>query len=165
MKSKILVIVFLLSAISILGQDKSIQLGSSSLNSYRTGGFFDYSDPVTLNIKVAVWGNVRYPGKYIVPEYSTVLDLLSYSGGPTKDADLNDLRLFRMNKDSTDIILKFNYDDLMWQEDLKSVVNAPALKADDILIVPGGKRYFFRDNLAMGLSILSALISLAILLR
>ena len=94
-----------------------------------------------------------------------MLDLLSYSGGPTKDADLNDLRLFRMNKDSTDIILKFNYDDLMWQEDLKSVVNAPALKADDILIVPGGKRYFFRDNLTMGLSILSALISLAILLR
>ena len=61
-----------------------IQVGSNidqqRINS--SGALFDYSDPTTVNIKVAVWGFVKYPGRYIIPAYSNVNDLLSYAGGP-----------------------------------------------------------------------------------
>lgn len=40
-----------------------VQIGSN-LNNYRQtqGGLFDYSDPSGINIKVQLWGYVKYPG-------------------------------------------------------------------------------------------------------
>lgn len=164
MRSIILFIFLFLSTIFVFGQNKDIQIGSLGNFGQRYGGFYDYSDPEVLNIKVAVWGDVRYPGKYIIPEYSSVLDLLSLSGGPSRNTKLDELRLFRTLDDSSEVILKFNYEDLLWEDNLINFKKAPILKAGDILIVPSGQRYFFRDYLSMGLSIFSAIISLTILL-
>ncbi len=36
------------------------------------GGYYDYSDPESINIKVSVWGFVKYPGRYVIPEQTTV---------------------------------------------------------------------------------------------
>ena len=44
-----------------------------------------------INIKVSVWGYVARPGKYIVPDYTTVSDLLSFAGGPNQNAEMDDL--------------------------------------------------------------------------
>ena len=78
---------------SIFAQMGDIKVGSSSLNSRNyNAGFFDYSDPEAINITVSVWGYVRYPGKYLVPNYSSVKDLISYAGGPTEESNLEDLR-------------------------------------------------------------------------
>ncbi len=59
----------------------------------RQSGFFDYSDPEAINMRVSVWGFVRYPGRYLVPIYTTVTDLLSYAGGPRDNSNIDDLRL------------------------------------------------------------------------
>lgn len=129
------------------------------------GALFDYSDPAGINIKVNVWGYVEYPGEYIIPASSTINDLLTLAGGPNQNADLNDLRLFRINPDSTQTLIKFNYNDLLWNsKGLSKPLKIPNLKAGDILLVPGSPRYFFKDYLQIGLSVLSAAISLAILL-
>jgi len=54
-------------------QNEGIQIGSNlSARQTSQGGYYDYSDPQAVNIKVAVWGWVRYPGKYIIPAYSNV---------------------------------------------------------------------------------------------
>ena len=72
---------------SSFAQDKDVQIGSSLNPRIQSqGGFFDYSDPEAVNIKVSVWGFVKYPGKYVIPEYSNLSDLLSYAGGPTDEA-------------------------------------------------------------------------------
>ncbi len=152
-------------SIMIFGQNSELQVGSNT-NQLRQnqGAFYDYSDPTTLNIKVAVWGFVKYPGKYVIPMESNVYDLLSYAGGPSEDAHLDDLRIFRTLEDSTKEMVKFNYNDLLWDENLKEFKNAPGLDAGDILLVPGSQRLYFKDYLQIGLSVFSALISLSILI-
>ncbi|MDR3627826.1 MAG: SLBB domain-containing protein, partial [Ignavibacteriaceae bacterium] len=98
----ILFIVLILAA-KAFAQNEGVQLGSS-LNQLRQapqGGFFDYSDPQAVNIKVAVWGWVKYPGRYVIPSYSSINDLISYAGGPTDAARMENIRLMRLNKDSS----------------------------------------------------------------
>jgi polysaccharide biosynthesis/export protein len=149
----------------IFAQNSELQVGSKSDQLRQNqGAFYDYSDPTSLNIKVSVWGFVKYPGKYIIPVESNVYDLLSYAGGPTQDAHLDDLRIFRTTADSTKSMIKFNYNDLLWDENLKEFKTAPGLDAGDILLVPGSERLYFKDYMQIGLSVLSVLISLSILI-
>lgn len=152
-------------SIIVFAQNSELQVGSNT-NQLRQnqGAFYDYSDPTSLNIKVSVWGFVKYPGKYVIPMESNVYDLLSYAGGPTEDAHLEDLRLFRTMEDSSQSMIKFNYNDLLWDENLKEFKSAPGLEAGDIILVPGSQRLYFKDYLQIGLSVFSALISLSILI-
>ncbi len=158
-------ILSLFFSMMIFAQNSELQVGSNT-NQLRQnqGAFYDYSDPTTLNIKVSVWGFVKYPGKYVIPMESNVYDLLSYAGGPSEDAHLYDLRIFRTLEDSSREMVKFNYNDLLWDENLKEFKNAPGLAAGDILLVPGSQRLYFKDYLQIGLSVFSALISLSILI-
>ncbi|MBN1301034.1 MAG: SLBB domain-containing protein [Melioribacteraceae bacterium] len=164
-KNYILLILFLTASV-ICGQVKDYELGTSQSGLFNNqGGFYDYSDPLSINIKVAVWGFVRYPGRYVVPEYTTITDLFSLAGGPTDDAHLEDLRLYRTNEDKTQQLFKFSFDDLMWESSLKSIrKDVPDLQASDILVVPGSPRLYFKDWFSITLSIVSTLISLAILI-
>ncbi len=159
------IILFFLAITPVFAQnDLQIGRGLNELRQQSQGAYFDYSDPGGLNIKVAVWGYVKYPGKYIVPSYTTVEDLLSYAGGPTNDSFLDDLRLYRTNADSTQILVKFSYNDLLWNEKLSNNTKTPDLLAGDILLVPGEPKLYFRDYVSLTLSIISTLISLSILI-
>lgn len=159
-----LIIIIFISTISF-AQNSELQVGSNS-NQLRQnqGALYDYSDPSSINIKVSVWGFVKYPGKYIIPVGSSVYDLLSYAGGPTEDAHMDDLRIFKTDEDSSQSMVKFNYNDLLWDENLKEFKTAPDLNAGDILLVPGSQRLYFKDYLQIGLSVFSALVSLSILI-
>lgn len=160
-----LVLTFLVSQ-TLFAQEGNIKIGADVSQFRNTqGGFFDYSDPEAVNIKVSVWGFVRYPGRYLVPSYINVRDLLSYAGGPTDEAHLDDLRLFRVNTDSSQSLIKFNYNDLLWGESLTNhKEKIPTLTVGDVLLVPGEPRMYFRDYFNMTLSVVSTLISLSILI-
>ena len=161
---RLLIFSLLLSSV-VIAQDSELQVGSNTAQLRQNqGAFYDYSDPTSLNIKVSVWGFVKFPGKYIIPVESNVYDLLSYAGGPTEDAHLDDLRIFKSTGDSSRSMIKFNYNDLLWDENLKEFKNAPGLDAGDILLVPGSERLYFKDYLQLSLSVFSALISLSILI-
>ena len=150
---------------AVFAQNSEVQVGSNTDQLRQNqGAFYDYSDPTSLNIKVAIWGFVKYPGKYIIPVESNVYDLLSYAGGPTDDAHLDDLRIFRTLGDSSQSMIKFDYNDLLWDENLKEFKGAPGLDAGDILLVPGSERLYFKDYAQLGLSLISVLISLTILI-
>lgn len=155
---------FILLASNINAQDDSYQLGSYS--TYRSqGGFYDYSDPKSVNFTVSVWGYVRFPGRYLVPISTTVSDLLSYAGGPNADAQLDDLRIYRKGNNSDDNLIKFTYNDLLWEDNIEFQKRyVPDLQANDILMVPGTQRYFFRDYLSIFLSFLSAISTVVILI-
>jgi polysaccharide biosynthesis/export protein len=154
---------FICSTFSFAQED--IQIGQMPLDFRRPtqGGFFDYSDPETVNITVQVWGFVKYPGQYIIPGYSSVNNLISLAGGPTDDAELEDLRLFRVNKDSSQSMIKFNYNDLLWEDELSGHINIPELLAGDILLVPGEPRFYFKDYFSLVTSVVGTLVSIAIL--
>jgi len=113
---------------------------------------------------VNIWGYVRYPGKYYVPENSRVLDLISYAGGPTPDAFLDDIRLYRGSTQQTNSVNKLNYDELVNSENPSiKAMDVPILLPGDIIIIPGEPKLYFRDYVSIYASITSVLISLAIL--
>lgn len=81
MKIKYLIVLLILLAPTIYAQVKDYDLGTPYTNyQQRTGGYYDYSDPFSINFKVSVWGYVRYPGRYNLPENITLIDFLSYAG-------------------------------------------------------------------------------------
>jgi protein involved in polysaccharide export with SLBB domain len=130
------------------------------------GGFFDCSDPSSLNIKVSVWGYVRYPGRYIIPVYSKVNDLLSYAGGPTEDARLEDMRIVKTDSmNSKQIIYNLNFKDYLMDPRISSDSSMQTLKAGDVLLVSGYPRFYLRDYIGTILSVISVLISFTILVR
>ena len=158
-KFKIYLLFVLLCSMNIFGQITDKELGT--LGNASREGLYDFSDPGAVNIKVAVWGFVSRPGKYIVPDYTTVSDLLSYSGGPNQEANMDDLRIYRVLASGKEEMVKFSYNDIMWGNGIE-VRNRvlPKLNASDILIVPGAPRLFWEDWFRLGLQVFSAVVSI-----
>ncbi|MEI7811265.1 MAG: SLBB domain-containing protein [Ignavibacteria bacterium] len=164
--SEIILFSFLFSSL-LLAQQGNVKIGTE-LGQYRQtqGAYYDYSDPEAVNIKVSVWGFVKFPGYYLVPGYTTTKELLSLSGGPTDAAKLEDLRLYRVLEDSTQLLFKFDYNDLLWGESLKTnKEKIPNLAVGDVLLVPGEPRLYFRETLSIVLSVVSTLISVVLLIN
>lgn len=159
MKLGILSLVVCLFTISSSTFAQDTELGRSS--TYGRSGLHDFSDPGAVNIKVAVWGYIAMPGKYIVPEYTSISDLISYAGGPSQDAEMDDLRIYRVLEDGKEEMMKFSYNDIMWENNLSSKLRAmPNLKASDILVVPGSPKLFFRDWFNIGMQIFSVALTI-----
>lgn len=128
---------------------------------YSRSGLYDFSDPGSINIKVAVWGYISRPGKYIIPDYTTVTDLISFAGGPSQEAVMDDLRIYRIREDGTEEMIKFSYDDIMWEENLTAKTRqTPALKASDILVIPGSPKLFFQDWFNIGIQVFSVVLTI-----
>lgn len=161
---KIFFLLFFIGA-AVNAQDNNFQLGvDGNMRFNQQSGYFNFSDPEAINIKVAVWGWVKYPGKYTIPSYSTVSDLLSFAGGPSDATNLEDLRIYRTGSDSSHSLIVFSYGDVF--QETKSIGKGgrvPKLEAGDILVVPGEPRIYTREKVSMWTSILSGLISLTIL--
>lgn len=152
----------------LFSQQEGLRVGNDNFLSQQ-GGYYNYGDKDGVNIYVNIWGYVKFPGKYLIPKGSTVVDLISYGGGPLTDAKLEDIRLFRPKNDSLgfykDQLKKFNYNDLVWDEDaqIKQQKVNIELQPGDVLVLTGEPRYFGRDNLNLWLAISSVMISLGIL--
>ena len=148
-----------------LAQDEDYQLGvGQDYIRQNQGAYYDYSDPGGLNIKVSVWGYVKYPGRYIIPTWSNINDLISYSGGISDNSNIDEMRIFRVNADSTQEMLLYNYEDLWWSETLQKQITLSKLQPGDVLIVPGRPRWYWENYLTLTLSIVGVLLSLATLI-
>lgn len=165
MKKLLFISLLLINCAAVSYSQDDVQIGSN-LNNYRQtqGGLFDYSDPAGINIKVQLWGYVRYPGYYVVPSYSTMNDLLSFAGGPLEDAMMSDLRIYRSSEEPGEKLTKYNYNDLLWYDSLRTEIVFPHLKAGDIVLVPGEPRYFMREDITFYLSVTTTLATLALLI-
>ena len=141
-----------------------IQIGSQQGGAgNQNGGLFDYSDPSAVNIKVQLWGYVEFPGFYVIPAGFSINELISLAGGPTQDALLDDIRVLKMREGSQTVMRKYNYNDMMWEDNINTQMNYVRLDAGDIVVVPGEPRYFVREDIAFYLAIVTTLASLAAL--
>jgi hypothetical protein len=155
----------LFSIVSAYSQQEDYQLGlSQNYRGQNQGAYYDYSDPDGLNIKVSVWGYVKYPGRYVIPQRSDIRDLISYSGGISDDSYLDEIRVYKVLPDSTQQMLQFNYEDLWWNEELKQELSLYRMEAGDVLVVPGRPRLYWENYLTLGLSIVGVLLSLTTLI-
>ena len=100
-----------------------------------------------------------------MPDFTSVAELISYAGGPSDDSDLEHLRIYRIGENNKQKMILFDYNDLMWEDQLEyRHRRVPSLKPGDVLIIPGTPRLYFRDWFSIGLSVFSALIQLTILI-
>jgi hypothetical protein len=165
MKNKIFltIITVFLFLPSIMAQE-DVQIGSGKFYQRMQGGFFDYSDPSGINIKVQIWGYVKYPGYYVIPARSSINELISLAGGPSEDALLEDVRILRFGPDSVATMYRYNYNDLLWSNEMSVPVKFARVNAGDMLIIPGEPRYFVREDVGFYLGVTNALASIAILI-
>jgi hypothetical protein len=165
MKLKILFSILLITVLcSNTYSQEDIQIGSLDSRQGQQGGLFDYSNPTAINIKVQLWGYVRYPGYYIVPAGISINELISFAGGPLQDANLDDVRVTKIKEGMETKILKYDYNDMVYEEEIKSEIKFVRLEAGDIVVVPGEPRYFVREDIAFYLGIVTTLASLTALI-
>lgn len=165
MNIKILISILLIAGLytNNYSQD-DIQIGSLGATTGQAGGLFDYSNPSTINIKVQLWGYVRYPGYYIVPAGVSINELISFAGGPMEDANLDDIRVTKIKDGTQTKMIKYNYNDMVYEDEIKTQINFVRLEAGDIVVVPGEPRYFVREDIAFYLGIITTLASLTALI-
>jgi SLBB domain len=164
MKQLLIAAVMLLIASNVLSQDDDLILGNIKNDN---AALFDLSDPMGINMEVNLWGFVRYPGRYRVPVKTTFLDLMTYSGGPTNESNLKEIRILRNGNDTAKApeIIKLNYDDLLWGEKVSPKQKSnPILLPNDVVIVLQERRYAFRDDIGIYLSIITTVVSITTLI-
>jgi len=140
------------------------QIGSSSNINMKGVNIFELSDPNVVNIKVAVWGAVKSPGYYTIPNYTDAMTLITFAGGPSESADLRNIRIYRSGNDTLNPILTFNYEDIISEKELKTFKAAPPIKAGDVLVIPTEQKFSIRDYIQYGFSIVSILLSVYLII-
>jgi hypothetical protein len=136
----------------------------------KTGtNYFNYSDPGKVNIEINVLGGVRYPGIYLVPEGTNVIELLSLSGNVILEETADNIKLIRTaqkNGRLTDSnIITLNYREIFKDEKLKSINKSnPVLIHGDILVIPITPEKTFWDIFKDASLVITPIASIAILI-
>jgi protein involved in polysaccharide export with SLBB domain len=69
---------------------------STSIPNAQAGSYYNVAKPGELTMQVNVWGFVQNPGRYEVSSSIDLVQLISFAGGPTQDADIEDVRITRI---------------------------------------------------------------------
>lgn len=142
MKKTIFISLLIIFSLGLFAQNE----GASS--NFNPASIYLYSGSLTgteqLKIKTYIWGQVRKPGLYIVPDNTDLLTLISSAGGPTENAKLSKIRIVRASAEGEKII---------WV-DLKKYVESgdekliPMLQPGDTVLVSGSTYYAFTKAVA-----------------
>ncbi|MGV8017602.1 MAG: SLBB domain-containing protein [Ignavibacteria bacterium] len=161
---KFFIIFLILCSLPAFAQDEKERLGIQ--DEIKLGSnYYNYGDKDKVNIEVLVWGTIPTPGKYLIPQGTRLLDLITLCGGPSKDTKLEDIRIVRTKNDSLGIkedkVIKLNYNDYLWDDKISlSAKQNPVLMAGDMIVFPLDQKFSYRENLYLILSITSTLVSL-----
>jgi len=114
-----------------------------SFQSTNNASAFFYSGAMNetnqLNIPTYVWGQVRKPGLYIVPDDTNLLTLISLAGGPTESAKLSKIRIVRPTAEGKKVIII----DLKKYLETGDENHIPILEPGDTIIISGTVYYAF----------------------
>ncbi len=132
-----------------------------------TSSAYVYSGPSgtidQLKIYTYIWGQVRSPGLYLVPDNTDLLTLISLAGGPTENAKMTRIRIVRATSTGEEI---------MWI-DLKEYLETanpeliPIMKPGDTVVVAGSTFHAFSrvasmlSNVVIILSVYNTIINIA----
>jgi len=79
---------------------------SISMPNAQAGAYYNVAKPGELTMQVNIWGFVQHPGRYEVGNTIDLIQLLSFAGGPTQDADVEDIRISRIARRDGVLIAK-----------------------------------------------------------
>lgn len=110
---------------------------SGTSSSFVPGSAYLYSGTLQeaeqLKIKTYIWGQVRKPGLYIVPDDTDLLTLLSLANGPTEDAKLSKVRIVRIIE-GEETIMWVDLEEYLETGDKELI---PVLRPGDTVMVSG----------------------------
>lgn len=158
---RIIVFLFLLTNVLLSQQEGKTYIGSPEVtNRLQNSGINDFSDPSGINMEIFVIGIVERTGKFIVPIQTDFLDLIALIG-PTKETNLEDIRIYRTLPDSTKIYYRMNYEDILWKDEI-NMNNEKKFEIlpGDVVAFPGSPRFFLRDYITLSISVISSVLSI-----
>ncbi len=133
----LLVLLVFLSA-TIFAQDPAgAQASGNSGSIYLYSGTLQNTEQ--LKIKTYVWGRVRNPGLYIIPDNTDLLTLISSAGGPLEDAKLSKIRIVRSTPEG-EAVIWVNLKEYLETGEYSKI---PILQPGDTVIVAGTTFYAF----------------------
>lgn len=136
-------IVIFVCLIVLVALSLSAQQMQQNYQSANNSSAYMYSGTITgaeqLKIYAYIWGQVRKPGLYIVPDDTDLLTILSLAGGPTETAKLSQVKIIRPTAGKDKVFL-VNLKKYMETGNEKII---PVLKPGDTIIVSGTVFYGF----------------------
>ena len=124
--------------------------GTAPPSGGNTGGsYYVYGTGTGYQIDVNVWGFVQTPGKFNVPSSTNLMQIISYAGGPTDRARLEDIRIVHdqtVDSSFTELVEIYNLDEFVRTGD--TLLN-PVIYPNDTIIVPGDALNVFREVLGI----------------
>lgn len=167
----ILLLLLMISAASFensYSQDTSTLVGKE-LQLKGGSTVYNFSNPNKVNFEVIIWGGIRLPGKYIVPEGTTLIDVITLSGGPSNIENVESFKLIRgrdvSGKYTSTEVINLNYSDFFKREPTAQFVKAnPILRPGDIIVFPTEPDRDFWFYTKEVLTVLTPLLTLASLI-
>jgi hypothetical protein len=135
----VLVAATVLGSSAALGSDSYVWTSVEGESNYRASYGSTMPLDEELLVPVSIWGEVRTPGYYNVPDGSDVTRLISYAGGPTEFANLGTVRLTRPGAGGDDAV------DVDAYLDTGDVAKSPVLQPGDTVYVRRNKKYTWRE--------------------
>ncbi len=136
-------ILFFVCLIAVLTLSLSAQQAQQNYQSANNSSAYMYSGTITgaeqLKIYAYIWGQVRKPGLYIVPDDTDLLTILSLAGGPNERAKLSQIKIIRPTAGKNKVFM-VNLAKYMQTGDEKMI---PVLKPGDTIVVSGTVFYGF----------------------
>ncbi len=118
-------------------QAEAPQSGLGTSSAYIYSGTTGRDDQ--LKIYTYIWGQVRSPGLYLVPDNTDLLTLVSLAGGPNQNAKLTKIRVVRSTPTGEKVI----WVDLKEYLETANKELIPIMQPGDTIIVAGSTFYAF----------------------
>ncbi|MBN1632767.1 MAG: SLBB domain-containing protein [Ignavibacteria bacterium] len=142
LKVLLIAIIIAMTAGTALSQLDSVKFGL--LETMKAGAnYYNYSDKDKGAIEVIVWGGVKNPGMYLIPEGTSLMELISYTGGAADDRIFENFKFIRTKDKNpelkTDTVIVINYRDFFVYDKKKSDSLSkpnPTLLAGDLIVFP-----------------------------
>jgi len=128
-RSRKFIIGFFIILLLFLSQASFAQQGS-----YPRAARYYLGTEDELLIPINVWGFVKSPGQYMVPNNTDLLSLLSYAGGPLETAKINKIVIVRSYNNMERTIITVNVKKYLKSGDERLI---PMMKPGDTVIVKG----------------------------
>lgn len=127
---------------------------SEAYSRYTVGNeYISGQEAGVVMMRVNLWGAVRRPGIHHIPVKTSLIELMSYAGGPSDSAILDSITIKRsMGQEQKKISI--NLSEVIHDQKQYDLI----LKPDDIIVVPAAKPWVSQNmfTVAMMLSILAS---------
>lgn len=128
-------------------------LGLKDYSPARGTEYTSGNTPGSVMMRINLWGAVDRPGIHNVPIKTDLITLLSYAGGPSVDAEMDEVIIKREFGNSRKII-EVNLKELISDVSHHQLELAP----NDVIVIPQEKPLLGKDSLAV-MTILTFLLS------